>query len=341
MKKSVVIGVDFSKKTLDATCLAVCDLNKVYYKQFSNTVIGCIELIKWGKQYFEDTSEWLVCGEYTGLYSMTASVVFSDNNIAFWLENPSQIKLSSGLTREKNDKIDSEMIALYAARFMDKARLYSPEAEVLLKLRELVRFRDRLTKVKSQLMTPANELKQVHSTWQEVDHIQRSSTDIASEIGKQIDILEKKMLDLMKEDPELKRLYNLVNSIIGVGMQTAIYLLIHTSGFKGFASPRELACYCGIVPFAQRSGTSLNGKGRISNMANKKLKTLLHMCALNAVKYDPCLKAYYERKIGEGKHKMNVMNNVRNKLIHRIWAVVKSGQEYDKYYYLGNTEIAA
>lgn len=341
MKKSVVIGIDFSKKTLDATCLSVCDLDKVYYKQFSNTVKGCIDLIKWGKQYFEDTSEWLVCGEYTGLYSMTASVVFSDNNVAFWLENPSQIKLSSGMTREKNDKIDSEMIALYAARFMDKAKLYSPQGEALLKLRELVRFRDRLTKVKTQLLTPANELKQVRTTWQEADYIQHSSVNITKGIDEQVDILEKKMLKLMEEDPELKRLYNLVNSVTGVGMQTAISLLIHTSGFMGFASPRELACYCGIVPFARRSGTSLNGKGRVSNMANKKLKTLLHMCALNAVKYDPYLKSYYQRKIGEGKHKMNVMNNVRNKLIHRIWAVVKSGQVYDKYYYLENTEIAA
>lgn len=118
-------------------------------------------------------------------------------------------------------------------------------------------------------------------------------------------------------------------------------MLIHTWGFKAFEDPRQLACYCGIVPFAKRSGTSLKGRPHVSHMANKKLKTLLHMCALNAVKYDPYLKLYYERKLEEGKHKMNVLNNVRNKLIHRICAVITSGQEYDKDYYMRNLTVAA
>ena len=341
MKKSVIIGIDFSKKTLDATCFAVDNTDTKHYSQFSNTVTGCIELIKWARQYFGDTTEWLVCGEYTGLYSMTGSVVFTDNNIAFWLENPSQIKFSSGLTREKNDKVDSEQIAFYAARFMDRAKLYNPKGEVLLKLKELVSYKDRLTKAKKQLLTPAKELIRVRGTWQEAEYILDGSEQMAKAIETQINAVEKKMLKLLKEDPELKRLYGLISSVIGVGMQTAIYLLIHTSGFTAFGSPRELACYCGVVPFSKRSGTSLKGKAKVSNIANKKLKTLLHMCALNAKKYDPYLKAYYERKTAEGKHKMKVMNNVRNKLLHRIWAVVESGKEYDKNYYLQNMSFAA
>ncbi len=65
------------------------------------------------------------------------------------------------------------------------------------------------------------------------------------------------------------------------------------------------------------------------------------MCALNAVRYDYQLKQYYQRKTEEGKHKMNVLNNVRNKLIHRIYAVITTGQEYDKNYYLRNISVAA
>ena len=65
------------------------------------------------------------------------------------------------------------------------------------------------------------------------------------------------------------------------------------------------------------------------------------MCALNAVKYDPYLKLYYQRKIEEGKHKLNVLNNVRNKLLQRICAVITSGQEYDKNYYMQNLAAVA
>ncbi len=58
-------------------------------------------------------------------------------------------------------------------------------------------------------------------------------------------------------------------------------------------------------------------------MANKSLKTKLHLCAMAAIQHDAELKAYYERKVKDGKNKMLVINAVRNKLVHRITAVVK------------------
>lgn len=341
MEKTVVIGIDFSKKTLDVSCFKIGNLKNTYYQQFTNTEDGCVKIINWVKSYFNDTQEWLICGEYTGIYSMTAAMVFNDYELSFWLENPNQIRLSSGVSREKSDKVDSMQIALYASRFMDRVKLYRPTNTALLKIRELVGFKDRLTKVKTQLSVAANELRTVRQTWEETDYIDNSTKDIVREIEIKIKNTEKKMLMLLETDPELKRKYELINSVVGVGMQTAIYLLVHTWGFNAFESPRQLACYCGIVPFSKRSGTSLKGRPHISHLANKKLKSLLHMCALNAVKYDPQLKLYYQRKVEEGKHKMNTLNNVRNKLIHRIYAVITTGQEYDKNYYLRNISVAA
>jgi len=341
MEKTVFIGIDFSKKTLDVTYFIVGAMHDYKHMQFSNSEQGCLDLITWIKEQHSITSRWLICGEYTGIYSMTAAMVFNDKDLDIWLENPNQIKLSSGMSREKNDKIDSYQIALYAARFMDRVKLYKPQSKVLLQVRELVRFKDRLTKVKTQLGVAAGELKSVRKDWKETEYICDSSKLLIDQINTQISDTEKEMLQLLNTDPELKQMYKLINSVVGVGMQTAIYLLIHTWGFKAFEDPRQLACYCGIVPFAKRSETSLKGRPHVSHMANKKLKTLLHMCALNAVKYDPYLKLYYQRKVEEGKHKMNVLNNVRNKLIHRICAVITSGLEYDKDYYMRNLDVAA
>lgn len=341
MKKSVVIGIDFSKLTLDVTILKVEQLETKYHQQFDNTEEGCKQIIKWVKSTYSDCSDWLICGEYTGLYSMTAAMVFNSKGIDLWLENPQQLKLSSGIQREKNDKVDSYQIAMYAIRFMDRAKLYKPNGDVLLKVRELVRFKDRLTKTKSQLFVPCKELKQVRKEWEESTYIYNRSKEIIKAIDQQINDIEREMLSLLKTDPDLKRLYKLINSVVGVGMQTAIYLLIHTWGFTAFDNPRQLACYCGIAPFSKQSGTSLKGKNHVSHIANKKLKSLLHMCALNAIKYDPFMRSYYERKVEEGKHKMNVINNVRNKLIYRIYAVVTSGQEYDKNYFLNGLNQAA
>jgi len=341
MEKTVVIGIDFSKKTLDVSCFKVSNSKNSYYQQFINSEQGCLGMISWVKGHFNDTQEWLICGEYTGIYSMTAAMVFNDNGLSFWLENPNQIKLSSGVCRQKSDKVDSMQIALYASRFMDRVKLYRPKSTVLLKARELVGFKDHLTKVKTQLGVAAKELKTVRKTWKEADYINDSSEVIIDHVNVQIADVERKMIQLLENDPELKQMYKLINSVVGVGMQTAIYLIVHTWGFNAFETPRQLACYCGIIPFSKRSGTSLKGRPHVSHIANKKLKSLLHMCALNAVRYDPQLKLYYQRKVEEGKHKMNVLNNVKNKLRHRIYAVISTGQEYDKNYYLRNTSVAA
>jgi len=341
MKKNVVIGIDFSKLTLDVTFFNTNNPEEKQYQQFENTKKGCVQIIKWVKRTFKDCSDWLVCGEFTGIYSMTSAMVFNEKGIDLWLENPRQIKLSSGISREKNDKVDSNQIALYADRFMDRAKPYKTNNKALLKVRELVSYKDRLTKIRSQLSVPAKELKRVHKDWEEADYILDNSKEMIKQIDKQIKDIEHKMLFLLKSDPDLNRLYKLINSVVGVGMQTSIYLLIHTWGFTSFDTPRQLACYCGIAPFTKRSGTSIKGKSQVSHIANKKLKTLLHMCALNAIRYDPNIKAYYERKIQEGKHRMNVLNNVRNKLVYRIWAVVSSGQEYDKNYNLHKINQAA
>ncbi|WP_282014129.1 IS110 family transposase [Marinifilum flexuosum] len=341
MKNTVIVGIDFSKKTIDVTYFIMGAMQEFWYKQFANTEQGCKDMISWIKKNHSQTSEWLICGEYTGIYSMTAATVFNDNGLDLWLENPNQIKLSSGMSREKNDKVDSYHIALYAARFMDRIKLYKPQSKTLLQVRELIRFKDRLTKVKTQLSVAAGELKSVRKDWQETEYICKSSKSLVDQINSQIADVENKMIKLLKTDPELKQMYKLINSVVGVGIQTTIYLLIHTWGFRAFENPRQLACYCGTAPFSKHSGTSLKGKPHVSHIANKKLKTLLHMCALNVVRHDPYLKLYYQRKIEEGKHKMNVLNNVRNKLIHRICAVITSGQEYDKNYYIQNTMAAA
>ncbi len=78
-------------------------------------------------------------------------------------------------------------------------------------------------------------------------------------------------------------------------------MLVTTNNFTGFENGRKYACYSGIAPFEHTSGTSIKGKTRVSNLANKKMKALLSNGANAAYKWDPELKTYYKRKIAEGK----------------------------------------
>ena len=63
-------------------------------------------------------------------------------------------------------------------------------------------------------------------------------------------------------------------------------------------------------------------------MANKHIKSLFNMAAFSAIQADSELKAYYQRRIEAGKSKMSTINIVRNKLIHRVFAVIKRGTPY-------------
>ena len=146
----------------------------------------------------------------------------------------------------------------------------------------------------------------------------------------EIDRIEAEIKKLILSDDKLNKTIGLVTSVTGIGQITALHFTVFTNFFTRYDNPKQLACYSGVVPFEYTSGTSIHRKSRIHPMANRTLKKHLHMSALAAINHDPDIRAYYLRKVEEGKNKMLIINNVRNKLVHRICAVVKREQPYVK-----------
>ena len=124
-------------------------------------------------------------------------------------------------------------------------------------------------------------------------------------------------------------MYQLITSVNGIGFVTASYILVTTNEFINISDPKKYACYSGVVPFEHTSGTSIRGKNRVSQMANKKIKTLLHMAALTAIKMKGEIQDYYLRKVKEGKNKMSILNAIRNKLVLRIFACITQNRVYE------------
>ena len=121
-----------------------------------------------------------------------------------------------------------------------------------------------------------------------------------------------------------------MKSISGFGQVIASKLIVATQGFMRITNPRSLACYSGIAPFEHRSGTSIKGITRVSHLANKDLKKMLHMAALVTIRKGNIMHDYYKRKVAKGKSKMSVINAVRNKLIHILMACIKNDTIYQK-----------
>jgi len=324
------IGIDVSKSWLDFT---VMEKNQILlYKRIENNVKSIKAFFK-GLKVFEgyQLCDTLVCMEHTGIYNNHLLNHLNELKANVCLESGLQIKQSSGLKRGKNDKIDSERIALYAYKNCEEIKLWQPKRNLLIRLHHLTALRNRLLNVLKQLQTP---LKESAGFVNKKDLGQTKSfckSSIAA-ATKDLKKLNDQIKSLIKADPELNRLFNLITSVTGVGTVTATEMIITTNEFKSITCHKKYACYSGVAPFEHRSGSSIRGKTRVSSMGNKNVKKLLHLAALSASICKGDMKNYFDRKVAEGKNKMLILNAIRNKIIARVFACVKQNRLYEKNY---------
>lgn len=330
MEFTFFIGTDVSKNELDFAVMQGKQL--LFHREIENRPKPINAFLKeLLKHPGFDLSKAVFCMEHTGIYNNHLLVCLHKMKANICLEAATQIKNSLGNIRGKNDKIDAIRIAEYAYKNREELRLWTPKREVIVQLSQLASTRSRLIQVKKMLTTAINENN---------DFINKK---IAKENGKlcsrtinaiDADLLKtQKAIDkLIDEDQELKRLFGLITSVSGVGKITATQIVITTNEFKDINEAKKFACYSGVAPFMKESGM-FKGKARVSHLANKKVKTLLHLAALVAIQHNQEIRTYYERKVnGENKNKMSVINAVRNKLILRIFACVKQDRKYEKEY---------
>ena len=321
------MGIDVSKSKLDV-CVLESETHRVLLQAtYENTKKGVQQMQKQLlKEMKAEKSTWLFCMEHTGVYTMPLCCFLSEQKLDYALVSGLEIHRSLGLKRGKSDKADAKDIARYACLHESEMKLYELPEKVLLKLRLLLTHRERLLQAKRVFANTeeANEFMD-KSVCREVV---KESRFIVKQFDKKIAAANKQIQELIDADEQLKTAYQLVCSVPGVGPQITCYLLIYTRCFTSFDNARQLACFAGIAPFEYSSGSSIRGKTKVSHLANKKLKALLNMGALNAKRTDREIGLYYERKIAEGKNGMLVMNAIRNKLIGRIFATVKRGTPF-------------
>ena len=323
IEKKLSIGIDISKRTLDICVMDEGVLDHYSIKNNQKSIKSFIHNTK--KKY--GVKEVELCMENTGLYNWPLYSVCDELEIPIFVINPFHLKRSVGLVRGKNDKIDAERIASYIKRFYEDHKPYIIPTAIIHKLQVMLGLRKRIMKAKNMLRTPMIELKSVADK-----EIYSKALEVTNLVVKQLDAallkVEKELHELIKEDETIHENYKYMTSVQGVGKVLAWNLLIKTNNFKTLNDPKKIACYVGVVPFEHQSGTSLKMQPRVSHMADKQVKKVLHMAALRVVRLDGDLKKYYTKKIDEGKNKMSAINAVRNKLIARICSVVNNKKIY-------------
>lgn len=325
-KHSFFVGVDVSKAKLDVTFLSdSSELNLLHFI-VSNDDKGFRQIIQTIAKQKVTIENTLFCFEDTGIYSVPLSIYLSKKEMDYWMVPAIEIKRSKGISRGKNDKTDSKDIAIYAASHLYKLQLSSIPEAALMELKLLFTEREKVLKALSALEnTREGEGFLPKEIMKSVLKINRGNI---RQLQKSLKQLDEKMLELINANDTFKQQNELIQSMPGVGPQTATYLIIVTKAFRSFQNWRQLACYAGVAPFEYSSGSSIKGRTKVHHMADKKLKSLLNMCALNAKKHDIEIKQYFERKVNEGKNKMLVLNNIRCKLLSRVFAIINRNTPY-------------
>lgn len=322
--KNQVIGVDISKDTLDY-CTLKKDTVDVVEKDVVYNEKNAIN--KWLK-YF-DSSKVVFALEHTGHYGADLVNCLGEKGFVFYLINPLDLKRSLGIQRGKTDVKDAYRIAEYAIVNKHKLNPYQLPTEHLNKLKALLTARERFVKISVQIQNSlkANEILNgsidlkmlINEEKKQLGNIQKSIKNIETEMQK-----------IIQQNKELKSTYQKITKVIGVGPVIAMKCIVETANFTKFDNPRKFSCHCGLAPFPYQSGSSIKGKTKTHFLRDKSLKAILVKGAISAIRHDPQIKTYYNRKIAEGKHHMSVKNAVANKLALRIFAVAKRKEPFVK-----------
>lgn len=320
-KYKFFVGCDMSKSFFDVSFLSFAN-DVQYLGQFSNDHKGFEEM---ESQLLSRTSipaqQWLVCFENTGIYSKAFLEWLVSKQIPCKEENPIQIARSLGIRRGKNDQADSRDICQYGFEKRDSILPSQLSQPLIVELRKLLSRRDTLVRHKQALEQSVNEQKASLNPKLKKLFVKQNDA-LLKVMNEQIAELDQEIEKTIESDDDLNNNSNLIKGVIGIGPVISAYMIAATENFSCFTDGRKFASYSGIAPFQNSSGTKL-GRTRVSHFANKKIKTLLFNAAVVAAQHDKELKLYFQRKRLEGKPEGVIYNNIKNKIIHRVFAVVK------------------
>jgi transposase len=330
--EKIVIGIDVSKEKLDFCLREGEKVLKEFVVENTTTAIkrSLKEVLK---SYRIQASDLLLCAEYTGQYTYPLACVCNELCVGLWLENPTQIKHSSGVQRGKNDRLDARKIAAYAIRFRDKKKLFSLPDRTIVSLKQLISERDMYVADKAKYRGQLTDQKR----FMDKEDYQKKSArleKLIKELAESIAQIDAQIAGLIDADQTLSHQHELLCSIDGIGERIAVKMIVETNAFRDFDNGRQFCCHAGVAPFKYDSGSSLRSQNRVSHRADKSIKALLHMAALVVAtqKKGGELQQYYQRKVDEGKNKMSVLNAVRAKLVLRMFAVIRVDKHYEKNY---------
>lgn len=321
------LGIDVSKAKLDCSLLLDATGTKRKSKSVANSKAGVSDLLEWAGKQGVQPADLHAIMEGTGVYHEQAAMALCDAGVTVSIANPAQVKdFGKGLAvRTKTDGIDSLVLARYGALLKPDAWTPpSPEA------RALQALLSRREAIAQDLQRERNRQEKTEAT-DTPELIRQSLCESIAFLQKQLDKLQQDIDDHINRHPQLKADLKLLTSIPAVGPKVGSSLLsvMHNHHFD---SAEQLAAYLGLVPVERQSGSSVLGRARLSKAGPARIRAVLYMPAVVAIRHNPHVKAVYERLLAKGKTKMAAIGAAMRKLVHLCFGVLKTRTPYQDNY---------
>lgn len=309
---SAILGIDISKSKFDVVLLR----DKKHKSHcFHNSKKGFAKLIEWLLTFKVDKVH--ACMEATGFYGDALALFLYENNHDVSIINPFQIKSfgCSQLIRTKTDQKDAFVIAEFCKIFNPK--FWKPSAPELQELRNLYRTLKALQQDRQRLKN-------------RLEKHENAGNFILSECKILLSCYEKSMANIETEitkvlsHKNLKKKHDLLKTIPALSSITATAILAELPDINLFKDARQAAAFAGLTPSHKQSGSSVNGKTRLSKIGSPNLRKALYMPAIVAIKHNPIIKEMSERLEKKGKRKMQIVGASMRKLLHIAFGVLKT-----------------
>jgi transposase len=270
----------------------------------------------------------LIVLEATGSYWITLAVTLHQADYTLSVVNPAQVHAfaRSLPRRAKTDALDAQVLAIFAAERVPER--WTPPEQVYHELRQRLLVRDGLLTIRQQAPNQRHALEQ----WPV--HIQaalEALDTVVAECEGQLQRLEGEIAQVLHEGAWAESAA-LLGTITGIGLVTTAWLLVATLNFRACRAGEAAAAYAGLVPLAHESGTSVRGRRQIGHAGHARLRTALYMASLSAVRYNPVIRAQYQRLRAAGKPVKVARCAAARKLLHIAYAVVTKRERFDPNY---------
>ncbi len=318
------VGIDISADTFTVSFYQE-DQEATPSRTYPSSIEGFEESEKWFHTQGITLENSVFCMENTGVYHESLCYYFHRKGFQLSVEAPHKAKRTFD-SESKTDDIDAQQLAEYAYRFFDKLSWWQPQTEIVAQVETLLGLREQFSK---QLTADKNTHKayrrKVVKTPMALEMLEANTKALT----RQIQQIDQELKRLLNYDDKIRSKVKLVKTIKGVGLLLMANLFVFTNGFQDPFNSKKMAARLGISPNSFQSETSVKKKDASRQQGNSRIRKLLYLAAMSLKTHSPKFNKYYQRKFDEGKPGKLILNNIENKLLHIIGAVLRDDKPFD------------